>query len=198
MVEVEDGDTHDRRGHRRRPRFAWQKLPFALVLKNGWTAIGDYQIDGTIIVVIRAHRIRGGGTARQTNLAGYRSKRSVSVVAPHGVSAEYRTADLPAKRIANIQIQIAIMVVINEGQTCTRPGILQPRRFGHVLERAVLFVVQQYDPVAGTDSHVRRPIVVVVACRATNPMQASIDSCSSCHILELAVAHVVIETQTSA
>jgi len=45
----------------------------------------------------------------------------------------------------DIKINVAVVVVINKGQSEIQAATLDARGFGHTLKRAVLFVVQQQD-----------------------------------------------------
>src|SRR5207253_5942183 len=54
MVEIKNGNTRGRRGHRCRPRVSRGKLPFARIFENSCRLSCHHQIDGAVIVVIRS------------------------------------------------------------------------------------------------------------------------------------------------
>ena len=56
MVEVQNGNADCGRGDRSGPRFTRGKLPFTGILEDDRRAMpaGDHNVDGAVVVVIRA------------------------------------------------------------------------------------------------------------------------------------------------
>ncbi|HEX7139614.1 MAG TPA: hypothetical protein VF219_17305, partial [Vicinamibacterales bacterium] len=68
----------------------------------------------------------------------------------------------------------------------------------YILECPVLFVVKEKRPVPESHCQIRRPIIVIVAGRATNAAQCRIETRLLRYILELSAAKVAIESHASA
>ena len=91
------------------------------------------------------------------------------------------------RALGHIQINVAIVVVVDK----CHPGIgiaaTNARRLCHFLECRIFLIVKQRDPVTEGDSQVRRTVIVIVRRRAANPVRGGIESSFPADILELSV-----------
>ncbi len=72
-----------------------------------------------------------------------------------------------------------------------------PAESGHILEGAILLVVQQKDAAVETHGEIGCAVVVVVSSRTSNGVNGGIKPGLLRHILKLAVAQVVIQRHSA-
>ncbi len=156
---------------------------------------GHKQIDGSVVVVIRADRIAGRSATSQPSLVGHVGKSPVAIVPPKLIppGSWWIAGEFPWVLSADVQIQIAVMVVVNESDASTRAVALDYRSRGHVFECTVLFVMQQNQSPTRTDCQVNCTVVVIVACRAANAMCGGVESCFSRYVFKMLIAQIVVE-----
>ena len=204
LIEVERDGAHRRRGHENRPGTRRAESAFALVQENFRAAKpGDNKIDGAVIVQIAPDCGDARTAAGKPCFPGPIRERAVAVVAPEdvarrrGILGEGKwlrwILDGEIHKSRDVEIEIAVVVVINESHAENEPIGVDARFVGHVLEGAIALVVKELDAAIEADSEVGLAVVVVIAHGAAHALAVEIELRRLGYIYELSAACVLVE-----
>ena len=205
VVEVEHGEPRGWRVHWRGPRRTSREFSLPRIFKDrGCYSASHHQVHCTIVVVIRTDRAEARLLSPQSRRIGNIGECAVAVVAPHNIGPGHRLDCGRSGRwpgielglvtvLRDIKIQVAVVIVIDECEAYIEARAYDAGCSGRIPKRAVFFVVQQkYAPIE-THSQISRPVVVVVACGASDAVKHGVKASLFRDVLELAIAQVVIE-----
>ena len=182
FVEVQGDGANRRRWKSRTPRFAWLECTLSWIAENDRSPplAGDHEIDGAIVVDVGRHDANACGVARESCLRGRIRKGAIAVIAPHLIC---RCALFKAR---HIQIEIAVMVVIDERHTERWSGHADAKRHRRVAERALAGISINGDAIGQSDRDIVESVVVVIAGRAAGRMLRHVEARSRSDVSEAA------------
>src|SRR5579862_2344958 len=114
----------------------------------------------------------------------------------HAGRTEWTLSDQTLREAAHIEVQIAVVIIVNKSETRVGAIALKLRSSSDVFERSILFVVEQHDPAIRAKRQIRRPIVIVVSRSATTCPESRVKPGFLGHILKPAVSEVVVKTNS--
>ena len=216
VIEVFGGDAHARLGHALQIRSAsigqGHVFKMCAVIEPELVVhavVGDEDVDAVIAIEIAAHHAQAGAeTGVNLHRVGDVGEGSVAVVAIQGVgkrrlivggaaivvAAEVRAIQFgrrrPGQIIADVQIQIAIAVVIEESGARSPTRVVNTGHVREIDEMAGALVSQQNVPPDAGDVQIDIAIVVVIARGHPHAVAADIGAAAGGNVLERAVAAI--------
>ena len=167
FVEVKNGDADSRRkillleiNSRQRSEFS-----FSRVQVDGRAVLpsGDNEINGAVVVEVAGHNACARGGDAERRFRGNIREGAVGVVAPQDV------VRVSARSVHDIQIEVAVVVVIHERQANASLFAANSCGLRDVGEFPVALVVQQTDAIGEAHGQVGLAVVVEIARRAPQP-----------------------------
>ena len=197
FVEIEGDDADSRRqifffkidgGKRRKfsfPRIEIDGRPFRASRKN--------EIDSAIIVEICGDQTCSGSVEAETAFGGYVCESAIAVVAPQEIVRRRFTGSSRSRLHGDVEIQIAVVVVVDEGETDTAGFAPYADLFCNVGEFSVAGIVEEADPISETDGEIGVAVVIKITGGAAEACCCALEARGFRDIGELAIAEIVEE-----
>ena len=205
VIEIERDGARRARRRFAHPRGSGSKRAFERIHEDlgRFFPAGDDQIDGAIVIQIAFESGDGCGAAGEPRLLGVIAERAATEIAPKNIAGRRgvvrererlrRNSEREIIEARDVDVEVAIVVVIDEGDAEREADRAHAGRIGDIFKCAVAFVVKQRDAVAGADDEIGMAVVVVVADGAAGAFAEKFELCGFCDVDEAAVAGVVEE-----
>src|SRR5208283_3738249 len=166
------------------------ELTFAWIQQNGGALrpTGNDKINGAIVVEVRHGHARARGIQAHGGFLRNVRKGGIPVVAPEAVRARFA-----AGSHSQVEIEVAIVVVIHKSGGNTTLFAANPGFFGYVLKLAVAIVMKQAHTTRFADGQIGVVIAIEIARGAAESRADAAQTGLLRHILKFAVAEIVEE-----
>ena len=180
-------------------RWKFCKFAFARVQINcrSTGSAGEDKIDGAIVVEVGGNHARATGDP-QCSFRGHVGKGAVAIISPQNVMRGRRSAAICRRSAgSDIQIQIAVVVVVHESYSHTEFFLDNSHLVGEVRKFTVARVPQQPHTVLQANCKIRVPIIIEIAGRASHAAPAQIQSRLLSYVREAPVTQIVQQSRGS-
>src|SRR4029077_11698240 len=121
------------------------------------------KIYGAIVVEIGSDHASASGFGTEGGFGGNISECAVAIVAPHHIARRV------SRLIGDVKIEIAVVIVVNEGHTNATFFAANVNRFGYVGKFSCAIVVKEAHAIAHADGLLRFALIVKSAHSAAYP-----------------------------
>ena len=183
--------------HRRRQLFfieiaAAQRCEFSFarieIDRSSHLPARDDEVNCPVVVKIRADNSSARGRNSKRRFRGHIRECAIAIVAPENI-VRRRARRSRFRRRCDVQIEVAIMVVIHKRQAHAAFFSADSHRLGHVLELAFTFVMEKLHPIAQANCQIGLAVIVEIAGRTSEAAPSEMDTCFLGHIVESSIAH---------
>ena len=134
-------------------------------VSDGWLLpAGDDEIDGAVVIEVACEHAHGRSHADEARFFRPVGEGAVAIVAPENISGRCCVSgkwerlagsiELEFVEAGDVEVEIAVMVVVEEGEAEGETIAGDSGLLGNVLEDAFAFVVKQRDAAIETDGEI--------------------------------------------
>src|SRR5712664_912115 len=144
-----------------------RKLSFARIQVDrcALAAARKNEIDGAIVVEVGSDEAGAGGVKAQSGFGGNVGEGAVAIVAPKNV-VRLGAGRRIARRHGDVQVQIAVVIIVDEGDANAAGLATNAYGLRDVREIAIAFVAQQVHAIAEANGEVGVAVIVEITCGA--------------------------------